>query len=87
MGYVKWLRDYCPDKIVEANKAISLIKTGSRIFIGTGSGEPQQLIRTMVQNSELDDITIYQMLSQRTSLRFRGFFTEGASVLMWPSYR
>ena len=64
MDYIKWLSDYCPDKIVEANKAISQIKTGSRIFIGTGSGEPQHLIRTMVQNSELDDITIYQMLSQ-----------------------
>ena len=64
MDYIQWLSDYCPDKIVEANKAISQVKTGSRIFIGTGSGEPQHLIRTMVQNSELDDITIYQMLSQ-----------------------
>jgi len=64
MDYIQWLSDYCPDKIVEAKKAISQVKTGSRIFIGTGSGEPQHLIRTMVQNSELDDITIYQMLSQ-----------------------
>ena len=64
MDYIQWLSDYCPDKIVEAKKAISQVKTGSRIFIGTGSGEPQHLIRAMVQNSELDDITIYQMLSQ-----------------------
>ncbi|MBW2581156.1 MAG: acetyl-CoA hydrolase/transferase family protein, partial [Deltaproteobacteria bacterium] len=64
MDYIQWLSDYCPDKIVEAKKAISKIKTGSRVFIGTGSGEPQHLIRTMVRNSELDDITIYQMLSQ-----------------------
>src|SRR5210317_1248768 len=64
MDCIQWLSDYCPDKIVEAKKAISQVKTGSRIFIGTGSGEPQHLIRTMVQNSELDDITIYQMLSQ-----------------------
>ena len=64
MDHMKWLSEYCPEKIVEANKAISEIKTGSRIFIGTGSGEPQHLIRAMVQNSGLDDITIYQMLSQ-----------------------
>jgi acyl-CoA hydrolase len=64
MDYIQWLRDYCPDKIVEAHKAISQIKIGSRIFIGTGSGEPQHLIRALVQNSALDDIIVYQMLSQ-----------------------
>src|SRR4030042_439547 len=53
----------CPDKVVSAHEAISKIKNGSRIFIGTGCGEPQHLIRTMVSNSILQDAVIYQMLS------------------------
>ena len=64
MDYIQWLSDYCPDKIVEATQAISKIKTGSRVFIGTGCGEPQHLIRTMVQSTELEDMIVYQMLSQ-----------------------
>jgi len=64
MDYIQWLSDYCPEKIVEAIQAISKIKTGSRVFIGTGCGEPQHLIRAMVQNTELEDMIVYQMLSQ-----------------------
>jgi acyl-CoA hydrolase/RimJ/RimL family protein N-acetyltransferase len=64
MDHIEWLNDYCPEKIVDASQAISKIKKGSRVFFGTGCGEPQHLIRTMVQNTELEDITVYQMLSQ-----------------------
>lgn len=53
----------CPDKVVSAHEALLKIKNGSRIFIGTGCGEPQHLIRTMVGNSILQDAVIYQMLS------------------------
>ena len=53
----------CPQKVVSAENAIAQIKRGSRVFIGTGCGEPQHLIRTMVQNQQLQDIMIYQMLS------------------------
>ena len=64
MDYIQWLSDYCPEKIVEASQAISKIKTGSRVFLGTGCGEPQHLIRTMVQSGDLEDMIVYQMLSQ-----------------------
>jgi len=64
MDHIEWLQDYCPAKLVQADKAISRIKKGSRIFIGTGCGEPRHLIKTMVQNQDIEDITIYQMLSQ-----------------------
>ncbi len=57
------LHSYCPDKIMTAESAISKIKIGSRIFIGTGCGEPQHLIHTMVSHKALEDILIYQMLS------------------------
>ena len=33
------------------------------VFIGTGCGEPQHLIRAMVENQALQDIVVYQMLS------------------------
>ncbi|MFH2065331.1 MAG: GNAT family N-acetyltransferase [Pseudomonadota bacterium] len=63
MVYKDWLTDHCKDKLVTADEAISKIKGGSRIFIGTGCGEPQHLIRTLVKDASKQDITMYQMLS------------------------
>lgn len=56
-----------PNKVVDAKEATTKIKTGSRIFIGTGCGEPQHLIRTMVENHDIQDAMIYQMLSSTLS--------------------
>ena len=53
----------CPEKVVAAEEAIAKIKRGSRVFVGTGCGEPQHLIRSMVKNPQLQDIMLYQMLS------------------------
>ncbi|MFO7964506.1 MAG: GNAT family N-acetyltransferase [Desulfobacterales bacterium] len=57
------LHEYCPKKIATAEQAVSKIKRGSRVFIGTGCGEPQELIRAMVNDRGLQDILVYQMLS------------------------
>ena len=57
------LKKYCPQKVVTAAAAVSKIKRGSRVFIGTGCGEPQHLIKAMVKDKGLQDIMIYQMLS------------------------
>ncbi|QTA78868.1 Acetyl-CoA hydrolase/transferase [Desulfonema limicola] len=57
------VNEYCPEKVVSAEKAISQIKRGSRVFIGTGCGEPQHLIKTMVKDMNMQDILLYQMLS------------------------
>ena len=54
-------------KAVDAPEAISKIMRGSRVFIGTGCGEPQHLIRAMVKDQNLQDIMIYQMLSSTLS--------------------
>jgi acyl-CoA hydrolase len=56
------LKTVCPDKVVDAETAIAKIKNGSRVFIGTGCGEPQHLIRTMVEDLSMQDIMVYQML-------------------------
>lgn len=57
------LTQTCPDKVVDAETAISKIKNGSRVFVGTGCGEPQHLIRTMVKDVNIQDVMVYQMLS------------------------
>jgi TusA-related sulfurtransferase len=57
------LTQHCPEKLMTAAAAVSKIKSGSRVFIGTGCGEPQHLIRAMVNDMTLQDIMIYQMLS------------------------
>lgn len=57
------LQKCCASKVVSAGKAVSSIKRGSRVFIGTGCGEPQALIRAMVADPHLQDIMLYQMLS------------------------
>lgn len=57
------LHEYCPEKVVTAEQAVSKIKGGSRVFVGTGCGEPQHLIRAMVRDVSMQDIMVYQMLS------------------------
>ena len=59
--------EYCPDKKLSAQEAVYKIKNGNRVFIGTGCGEPQHLIRTMAESDALQDIVIYQMLSSTLS--------------------
>lgn len=50
-------------KVISAQEAMTKIKRGSRVFLGTGCGEPQHLIKAMVSDQGLYDIMIYQMLS------------------------
>jgi acyl-CoA hydrolase/GNAT superfamily N-acetyltransferase len=57
------LQEYCPDKLLNSTEAIKKIENGSRVFIGTGCGEPQELINAMVANKAIQDIIVYQMLS------------------------
>lgn len=63
MDYVAWLNEHCEKKIVSSEQAVSAIRKGDRVFVGTGCGEPQHLIKAMVQNQSLQDILVYQMLS------------------------
>lgn len=50
-------------KTVDAHKALAIIKKGSRIFLGTGCGEPQHLIRTLIEKTDVEDGVFYQMFS------------------------
>ncbi len=53
----------CKKKLLSASEAVKKIKNGSRVFVGTGCGEPQSLIRAMIQDETIQDIIVYQMLS------------------------
>lgn len=63
MDYLSWIANHCPHKLVPAHSAISKIKGGSRVFIGTGCGEPQHLIHALVKDPRMQDLMLYQMLS------------------------
>ena len=56
-----------PDKVMTASQAMTFVKPGNMVFIGTGCGEPQHLIKAMVENKQMYDIMIYQMLSSTLS--------------------
>lgn len=48
-----------------AAQAIRTIKPGARVFIGTGCGQPQELVEQMVSaHSDLVDIEVYHLLTQ-----------------------
>ena len=61
------LKSVCPDKLLTTKESVKKIKNGSRVFIGTGCGEPQRLIKAMVEDLSIQDIVIYQMLSSTLS--------------------
>ncbi len=63
MDYMDWLKEHCAEKVTSAREAVSAIKSGSRVFVGTGCGEPRHLIQAMVGESSLQDIMVYQTLS------------------------
>jgi acyl-CoA hydrolase/GNAT superfamily N-acetyltransferase len=65
-GFMEW-QSQRRDKLIDPEEAIAKIKRGSRVFIGTGCGEPQELIRTMMGHAGMQDIAIYQMLSNTLS--------------------
>jgi len=76
MESIDWLQEHCPGKVVSAHQAVSKIKRGSRVFIGTGCGEPQHLIKAMFCSVDLQDIVSYQMLSHTLAE-----FVDGDSFL------
>lgn len=61
--HIKDIKTFCPEKVVAADEAIATIKNGSRVFLGSGCGEPQHLIHTMAKHPDIQDVMIYQMFS------------------------
>jgi acyl-CoA hydrolase/GNAT superfamily N-acetyltransferase len=58
-----WQERYA-DKVVSAADAISRIKPGDRVFIGSACGEPQELVRALVKGRDhLSDTELVQVLT------------------------
>lgn len=56
-------RDRCRGKLLGADGAIRRIKSGDRVLIGTGCGEPQALVRSLLRAGNLTDVEIIQLLN------------------------
>jgi acyl-CoA hydrolase/GNAT superfamily N-acetyltransferase len=62
-----WADTYL-EKSVTANEAISRIKSGHRVFISSGCGEPQTLVKTLVENTnKFSGLEIVRLLGRETS--------------------
>ena len=58
-----WRAEYA-DKIKSAEKAMQLVRRGHRVFIGSGCGEPQHLVRALERVAiELADLEVLHLLS------------------------
>lgn len=62
-----WADSYVSKK-VSAAKAIAHIRSGQRVFIGSGCGEPQQLVRALTETANrFSGLEIVRLLSRETS--------------------
>jgi len=67
MAISYWPDDYIAKKM-SAEDAIKMIPSGRRIFIGSSCGEPQHLVKTLVDNAtRFSDLEIVRLLSLETS--------------------
>ncbi|MEA1946458.1 MAG: GNAT family N-acetyltransferase [Thermodesulfobacteriota bacterium] len=78
---IYWADNYV-EKKRSGEKAISLIKPGQRVFIGSSCGEPQYLVRKLAQASDtFTDIEIVRLLSlESTPLTLIADKTKDQSV-------
>jgi acyl-CoA hydrolase len=69
-----WRAAYA-DRVKSAEKAMQLVCRGHRVFIGSGCGEPQHLVRALEQVAiELADLEVLHLLSLgRTSYTDEAF--------------
>jgi acyl-CoA hydrolase/GNAT superfamily N-acetyltransferase len=62
-----WADTYI-EKQQTAEEAVRRIKSGQRVFVGSACGEPQALVRALVENSHIfTGLEIVRMLSRETS--------------------
>jgi acyl-CoA hydrolase/GNAT superfamily N-acetyltransferase len=65
------------NKIKNPTQAIKMIKSGSRIFIGTGCGQPQILVEELVsEKNNIRDTEIYHLLTQGNAPYIQGKYRD-----------
>jgi acyl-CoA hydrolase/GNAT superfamily N-acetyltransferase len=50
-------------QVESANEAVRRVRHGSRVFIGSGAGEPQSLVRALAARENLDDAEIVHIMT------------------------
>ncbi len=92
-----WKKQY-GDKVVSASQAVSHIKPGNKIFIGTGCAAPQLLIEALTAEQQgVSDAEIYHLLTmgvapyaqQKLSDRYRFnsfFISENVREAVWEGF-
>ncbi len=64
MPKIQYWPDEYINKRMSAKQAISLIKSGQRVFIGSSCGEPQHLVKSLVESAEtFSDLEIVRLMS------------------------
>ena len=59
-----WQEKY-RDMIMSPNKAMASVKSGNRVFLGTGCGEPIALVEALVRKAKnLADVEIVELLTK-----------------------
>ncbi len=56
-------RERYRDKIETAEQAVKRIRHGSRVFIGSGAGEPQSLVAALASREGLDDAEVVHIMT------------------------
>ncbi len=70
-------KDKFSDWVTDAKSAIEMIRPGFTVFIGTGCGQPQHLVRSMVEYSaEIYDVKIVHLLTMGTAPYVEETFRE-----------
>jgi len=61
-----WADSYV-EKTVSAKEAAAKIRSGQRVFIGSGCGEPQELVRALTARADsFSGLEILRLLTQET---------------------
>jgi len=69
MDYDSNWRDRYKEMVSTAKKAIKHVRSGNRVFIGTGCGEPIELVKALTaRSSELADVEIVQLFTRGNAL-------------------
>jgi len=79
---MSWMEDYRA-KLRTADEALSVVRSGDRVYIHAGCAEPEELVRAMVRRGpELRDVEVIHMATMGsadyTSPEFEGHFRHNA---------
>ena len=76
MEAANWKSRY-KDKIVSAKKAVSHVKSGNKIFVGTGCAAPQLLVEALTASQEsVADASIFHLLTMGIAPYARDKFSD-----------